>query len=227
MNGVTVCVTYHNEPAEVISRALASVFVQTVQPLEVLVIDDGSNTPPKIGTHELMRIVSVTHRGLASARNTAVMQARGDAFLPLDSDDWFDPRYLELALPLLADADVVVPGLQEHGPPPRDREYAPGYDRRIEDVTLDVMWSYNRCYYASIYRTALLRSVGGWNPRMTEALEDYDLHVDLMTRGARYVGCYHTLFHYTTAADGMLMRAHRDGGHARMVAEMKRHHRRP
>ena len=127
-------------------------------------------------------------------------------------------------MPLLRNADVVVPGLQEHGPT-RNGTYPPGFDRRIEDVTLDEMWEFNRAFYFSLYRASMLRAVGGWNPKMSlAALEDDDLHIDLMSRGARYVGCYETLAHYTTATDSMLQRAHRDGGYQKMVEEMRRHH---
>jgi glycosyltransferase involved in cell wall biosynthesis len=229
MTSVTVAIPCYGQ-ADTLDRALESALAQTWPALEVIVVDDGS--PPDEASeiagictgHTDVRLVQVTNRGLAGARNVALMLAEGDAFLPLDADDWIDEHYIEKTVPLLKNADVVVPGLQEHGPT-RNGTYGPGFDRRIEDVTLDVMWQYNRCYYASLYRAKMLRCVGGWNAKMTLALEDYDLHVDLMMRGARYVGCYETLFHYQTKDDSMLQRAHQTGGYEQMVAEMKRHHR--
>jgi|SRR6266568_1680793 len=228
---VTVCIPCYNQ-AEDLHRAMMSALKQTVSPLEVLIIDDGSDIaiqvldePDQYPDVEV-RVIRVTNRGLPAARNTGLMNARGDAFLPLDADDWIDECYIEKTLPLLqAGADVVLTGLQEHGPT-RNGCYQPGYDRPWQEVTAELMLSdYNRFFYCSLLRTSLLRTVGGYNARMSEGLEDFDLSTDLLIRGAKFAAVEEPLFHYTTNPEGMLMRIHRDGGHQRMVEEMRRHHR--
>ena len=156
------------------------------------------------------------------------MLANGIGFLPLDADDWLDPHYIEKTLPLLrAGADVVLTGLQEHGPT-RNGTYMPGYDRPWHLVSLEQMWEMNRYYYASLFRTATLRKVGGYNPLMAGpwnqrgGLEDWDLTLDLMTRGAKYASVDEVLFHYSTATtDSMIHRSDQEG----LKAEMRRHHR--
>lgn len=230
---VTVAIPCYQQ-AEYLPIALESVLAQTVPALEVIVVDDGT---PGDSVHEatalftvdnharrrpMVRYVRVTNRGLPSARNTALMLASGTAFLPLDADDWIEPTYIERTLPLLAaGADVVVPGLQEHGPT-RNGTYMPGFDRPLSEVTLDVMWEFNRTFYCSLFRTELLRVVGGYNGRMLKGFEDYDLAIDLMTRGARYAAVNEVLFHYRTRPDSMLSEAmkHRE----EIMAEMRRHH---
>lgn len=223
---VSVCVPCYQQ-SQYLEDALRSVAAQTVAPLETIVIDDGSDATHAAAIRDLCerygaRYVRVTNRGLPNARNTGLQLARGEAFLPLDADDRIAPEYIERTLPLLlAGADVVVPGLQEHGPT-RNGTYMPGYDRPLEQVTLDVMWEFNRTFYASLFRTRLLREVGGYNGRMLDGFEDYDLAIDLMTRGARYVACNEVLFHYTTRPDSMLSSAM--GKQAEIMAEMRRHH---
>ena len=232
--GVTVCVTYHNEPDEVLWRALDSAVTQTVRPFEVIIIDDGSERPP-VGisrdSHGFpMRVVTITNRGLPAARNTGLMLAKTVGFLPLDADDWLEPTYVEKTLPLLLDgADVVLTGLQEHGPT-RNGTYFPGYNKPFDQVTVDDLWRTNLFYYCSLFRTETLREIGGYNPLMAGPWnrrgghEDHDVWLDLMTRGARFACCMDVLFNYSTAnSQSMIHNVDYDA----LMAEMKRHHRRP
>jgi glycosyltransferase involved in cell wall biosynthesis len=223
--GVTVCVPCFGTP-KFLHETLASVAAQTIQALETIVVDDGSlaadaEAIAAISERHGARCVRVTHRGLPNARNAALMLARGEAFLPLDSDDWIEPTYIERTLERLRDADVVCVGLQEHGL--HDGRFMPGYDRPLEQVTLAHLWQMNRFYYCSLFRTALLREVGGYNGRMITGFEDWDLMIDLVSRGARLLAVNEVLFHYRTRADGLLALANRDHREANL-ALMREHH---
>lgn len=230
---VTVCITTHNDEHH-LPVALLSALTQTVTPYEVIIVDDGSDkevtVPEWCKDYQLVRVrvVRVTNRGLPAARNTALMLAHGEGFLPLDADDWLGPTYLEKTLPLLKEADVVLTGLQEHGPT-RNGAYMPGYDKPWDQVTLDDLWFMNRFFYCSLMKTSLLRQVGGYNPLMAGAwgqdggFEDHDLWLDLMSRGAKFAAVNEVLFHYNTSTPGsMLSRAERN--RVALVQEMRRHH---
>lgn len=231
--GVTVVITYHSEPHETLARAWQSVVQQTLPPRELLIIDDGSAQP--LGAWDQAaafptRVFGITNRGLPAARNAGLMLARTEAILFLDADDWLDPAYLEKTLPLLADADVVLTGLQEHGPS-RQGCYKPGYDRAWHLVTVEDLWRMNLFFYCSLFRTQVLREIGGYNPLMAGAwnrdggYEDHDVWLDLMTRGARFAAIDEPLFNYSTATtDSMVHRAARNRD--ALAAEMRRHHRR-
>lgn len=227
-HGVTVCIPYHNEPMEVLLRAIKSVFEQTVQPLEIIVVDDGSDNEI-ILVDKKIRIVRVTNRGLPAARNTGLMLAKGTAFLPLDADDWIEPTYIEKTLPKLGNADVVLVGLQEHGDV-RKSNYMPGYDRNVEGVTEEILWQYNRFFYCALFRTELLREIGGYHPAMAGwpgvhgGYEDWDVWIDLRRRGARFEQVNEILLNYNTQGPGMLTRA--ETNRQVLIDEMKRHHRR-
>lgn len=227
--GVTVCIPTFNEPYELLNRAIGSALSQTVKPVQVLVIDDGSEVPVVI-EHDLVRVVRITNRGLPAARNTALMLTTTEAFLPCDADDWLDPQYIEKTLPRLTGVDVVLAGLQEQGEYPRNQAYNPGYDRPFDEVTEDVLWEYNRYFYAALFRTDMLRSVGGYHTRMagwpgvSGGYEDWDLWIDLVKRGARFASVNEPLLNYTTKPDSMLSRA--EANRLQLVEEMLRHHRR-
>jgi glycosyltransferase involved in cell wall biosynthesis len=232
-SGVTVVITYHNEPHEMLRRAWQSLVQQTVSPCELIIVDDGSDPPLAAWTTAARfpaRLFNITNRGLPAARNAGLMLANTEAILFLDADDWLEPTYLEKTLPLLADADVVLTGLQEHGPS-RNGCYKPGYDKPWNLVTLEDLWSMNRFFYCSLFRTQTLREVGGYNPLMAGTwnrdggYEDHDLWLDLMTRGAGFAAIDEPLFNYSTATtDSMVHRAARNRD--ALTAEMRRHHRR-
>jgi glycosyltransferase involved in cell wall biosynthesis len=232
-DGVTVVIPCFNQ-SHYLDAALDSVLEQTTPALEVIVVDDGSTERPTFiqeqtlarnaaegarGTH--FRYVRVTNRHLAAARNTGLMLAKGVAFLPLDADDTIEPTFIEKTLPMLEFNDVVCVGLREHGA--RDGIYLPGYDMPLEEVTESHQWVMNRLFYCCLFRTELLRSCGGYNPRMMYGWEDYDLHIDLMRRGSRYAAVNEYLFNYRTSNDGMMAVAARDHREWNMT-EMRRHH---
>jgi glycosyltransferase involved in cell wall biosynthesis len=227
---VTVCIPYHNESKELLGRAINSVLNQTRPPTEIIVVDDGSRFPhiPLEFVDETVRVARVTNRGLPAARNTALMLARCSYFLPLDSDDWIEPTYIEKTLPLaVAGADVVLVGLQEYGET-RQSSYMPGYDRHPDEVTEKVLWQMNRFFYCALFRTNLLREVGGYHsqmagwPGVSGGYEDWDLWIDLKRRDARFDCVNEILLNYTTSPDGMLAKAERN--REQLVNEMHRHH---
>jgi glycosyltransferase involved in cell wall biosynthesis len=230
--GVTVCVPVFNDYTH-LQQTLDSISAQTVQPLEVLVIDDGSGPPQSRVIKQMadshgFDYYRVTNRGLPNARNTAIMLAKGHAFLPLDADDWIDETYIAKTLPLLEGHDVVLTGLKEHGPD-RQGQYMPGYDRHFSEVTAELLTAdYNRFFYASLIRVSLLREVGGYHGKMAGGwgvnggYEDWDLWIDLKKRNARFAACHEYLFNYRTRADGMLAAAERN--RQILVEEIHRHH---
>jgi glycosyltransferase involved in cell wall biosynthesis len=219
--GVTVCIPCYNQQEE-LRGALDSVYAQTIAPVEILIIDDGSDAPIQLVDERAhVRLIRVTNRGLPSARNVGLMNTQTLGFLPLDADDRIAPEFIEQTLPLLETADVVLTGLQEHGT--RNGRYNPGFDVPFDAVTPEMMKQMNRFYYCSLFRTELLRSVGGYNGRMIHGYEDWDLWQDLMNRGAKFACINEPLFLYTTKADGMLADTEANWRQW-CLEEMERHH---
>ncbi|PAU85575.1 glycosyl transferase family 2 [Halorubrum salipaludis] len=117
------------ERADLVGRAVDSALAQTVEDIEVAVVDDGSTD----GTREAVEgiddprvryLAHETNRGVSAARNTGVEAARGDYVAFLDSDDEWLPRKLERQLSTLADrgdgwigayCDVATAGLSGMG----------------------------------------------------------------------------------------------------------------
>ena len=218
--GVSIVIPCYNQSA-FLRTALDAAVNQTLPALEIIVVDDGSSedVASVVAEYPSVRYLRVANRGLPGARNAGLMNARGHAFLPLDADDWIEPTFLEKTLPLLE--DVVCVGLEEFGE--RHGTYMPGCELGLEKLTLEAERKSNRLFYCSLFRTALLKEVGGYNGRMIHGYEDWDLWVDLMQRGAKLAAVNEVLFHYNTRSDSMLQETERKWRNW-CLDEMARHH---
>ena len=100
--------------ADVISNALDSIRSQTLQPLEVIVCDDGSTDDLETALApygDAIVLLRKENGGEASAKNAASRAASGDFVAILDADDVYRPEYLaavsELAR-LRPDLDILT-----------------------------------------------------------------------------------------------------------------------
>jgi glycosyltransferase involved in cell wall biosynthesis len=95
---ISVVIPVYNRP-DLLNRALCSVSKQTTKPDEVLVVDDGSSSPPDLsGSQENLDVNclrSDKNLGVSAARNWGIQQARGEWIALLDSDDVWEPKKLE------------------------------------------------------------------------------------------------------------------------------------
>ncbi len=99
---------YNAEPY--LAEAIESVFAQTHQPLELIVIDDGSTDGTAVVAQaygDRLSFAQQENGGNGAARNRALQLANGNYFAFLDADDRFTPRKLELQLAAL-DADPAL-----------------------------------------------------------------------------------------------------------------------
>ncbi len=97
---VSVIIPAYNK-AEYTSRAVESVLNQTYQPLEIIVVDDGSTDhtadvlsvfSPKI------KYIRKTNGGACSARNEGIRASTGKYIAFLDCDDLYDPLKIKLSV---------------------------------------------------------------------------------------------------------------------------------
>lgn len=100
---VTVVIPAYNAERYV-GETLASVFAQTIQPYEIIVVDDGSQDGTEAVVRSFgdrIRYIKQQNQGISGARNTAIHEARGDWIAFLDADDLILPRKLEIQIGIL------------------------------------------------------------------------------------------------------------------------------
>lgn len=101
MSTVSVVVPCYNY-ARFVGEAIESALGQTVKPLEVIVVDNGStdNTLEVLRAFgDRIRVVAQENRGQSGARNAGFEVARGELLALLDADDVWLPQKLEKQLP--------------------------------------------------------------------------------------------------------------------------------
>ncbi len=100
---------------DAIGRALGSVAAQQLQPLEVLVVDDGSRDDGAAVAESWadrlpgLRVLRQDNAGPGAARNRAIGEARGEWLAFLDSDDvWLPGKLAAVADAVTRDAEVEL-----------------------------------------------------------------------------------------------------------------------
>ena len=101
---ISVIIPTYNA-ANYLPVAINSVLAQNYQPLEIIVVDDGStdNTADVVSSFGTA-ITSYTYQengGPSAARNTALAQAHGEFVASIDADDWWSEDKLSKQLALL------------------------------------------------------------------------------------------------------------------------------
>ncbi len=102
---LSVIIPVYNEE-KVILACLNSLFVQTYQDFEIIVVDDGSTDGTARILSEInkpnLQILRQDHKGPAMARNLGAERANGQILVFVDADMTFDRRFLlELCEPII------------------------------------------------------------------------------------------------------------------------------
>lgn len=103
MNGVSVIIPAYNA-AVTIAETIDSALAQTLPPLDIIVVNDGStdSTAAILDRYgDRIHVISQPNAGLSSARNAALRIARGEYVAFLDADDIWAPQMLARTVPLL------------------------------------------------------------------------------------------------------------------------------
>lgn len=107
---VTVIVpTYQAAPF--LKKTLETVAIQTIKPVELIVVDDGSSDETvdvimkfcKENLELQVRLLRETHRGPGAARNSGIKAAKTHWIAFLDSDDLWHPQKLEKMFAAIVD----------------------------------------------------------------------------------------------------------------------------
>ncbi|WP_158995713.1 glycosyltransferase family 2 protein [Mucilaginibacter sp. L196] len=99
---ISVIIPTYNR-ASILSKAIESVLNQTYTNIQLIVVDDGSedNTEELVKSFYGIEYLLQPHSGQGKARNTGLKHAKGKYVASLDSDDTWNPTFLETCLSIL------------------------------------------------------------------------------------------------------------------------------
>jgi len=198
--------------AAYIAETLTSVLHQTLPPLEIIVVDDGSTDGSQNiaeGYGDRVTLLSNPGRGASAARNHAAAAARGEFFQFLDADDLLEPGALETRVAALqqSGADVAVSDwcrITEQSGMWRVATTVSG-KLPAQDVPADVQIL--RGFWAPpaaiLYRRGVCERIGAWCESLP-VIQDARFLLDAGRVGGRFVHVDHLGARYRQHASGSL-----------------------
>lgn len=177
-----------------VAAAVESALAQTYEPVEVIVVNDGSTD----GTAGALapftdRIVYIeqANSGVARARNRALSSASGEYVALLDADDLWVPDRLSLCIEaiernpdeLFVTTDAFLIAGEE---PTTKRYYGDLVDESFPDHVdqLDALARGNFVFISVVARRSLFERAGPFDDRFPPS-EDYDMWIRFALAGAR------------------------------------------
>ena len=178
---VSVVIPTRDRP-DLLVQALGSVLAQSYQPLEVVVVDDGSaiplELPPLFARDPRVRTLrNERSLGPGAARNLGVSRCRGPLLAFLDDDDSWRPAKLERQVAALTAAgeglDAVESGFELWDGRRLIARYLPLSER---DLALTLLEHPVMQPSTVLLRTTVFEALGGFNPELRR-VEDWELWV--------------------------------------------------
>jgi glycosyltransferase involved in cell wall biosynthesis len=179
---VSVVIPAYNAVATV-GDAVASVLEQTVDDLEVLVVDDGSDDGTRAVVEAIadprLHLIRQENAGVCAARNAGIRVARGDYVALLDADDLWLPVKLERQLAVFKqepDVHAVQAGAIFVDDRLRTLSVRPCVDSK--DPVLDTHYFLNLPAFNSavVFTREKLLERGGYDTSLV-ILEDWELAI--------------------------------------------------
>jgi len=197
-NGVNVLMSTHKgENGHNLAEALESLYAQTVTPDRIVLVLDGyvgQDQHDVISFYgadrrgpDLTIVALPSNSGLAHALNAGLAYCDGDFVMRMDSDDICMPDRLALQLAYIKEhpeTDLISSWASEFtvGEPTEKMKVSP---TEHDALAMALRWRNVIAHSAILIRTSTLTRVGGYRADFG-LLEDYDLWVRLMTKGARF-----------------------------------------
>jgi len=184
-----------------LKQALDSVLSQTLEGVEIIIVDDASNDPD---TQKLLdqletklQVVKLEENsGVSVARNTGIQLAKSDYVLCLDADDHIHPLYLESAKSVFdayPDVGIVSCYMQTTGE--ESWKMQPAAEISVQQMLTDCPLPTGSCF-----RKQASVSSGGYDPGL-RGYEDWDHWIRIFKSDWKVKVIPKTLFYYFCRVD--------------------------
>lgn len=195
---ISVVVPTHDD-GELLEQCLASIAAQSLKPLEVIVVDDGTSAVPALeGIDRAIRrfpdtrLIRQTASGPAGARNRGIAECRGEFIAFVDCDDELLPSNLSVKYALFDVSPRTVATFAgiifRDAAGSETASVYPPFDGALDPALIGYRNGVPGFLWAYLFRAAELRRTGGLDATLRH-MEDFDLLIRLARQGGRFVGC--------------------------------------
>jgi len=114
---ISVIIPFYKTPHILLRKAINCLLEQSFDDFEILVIDDGNKEDYSYLKKEYLikdkriRFISQENRGVSAARNTGIINAKGEYIVFHDADDFVENNYLYSLYKHTSKADLVICGI--------------------------------------------------------------------------------------------------------------------
>lgn len=201
---VSIIVPCYNQ-AQFLDEALQSVWSQSFDDWECIIINDGSSDDTGriakkwIEKDERFKYIYQENKGLSSARNFGIQNSNGEFILPLDADDKISPDYLHLAITAYNEdpsLKIVYCKAEKFG------EEVGLLD--LKSFTIKSMAIENMIFCTAMYNKREWKKVGGYDPKMLYGLEDWEFWIAILKNGGKVKRLEEVGFYYRIRKNSML-----------------------
>jgi glycosyltransferase involved in cell wall biosynthesis len=184
---------YNVEPY--LAHAAVSVLQQSYTDLELIIVDDGSTDRTgdvaeqlRLSDPERVRVIAQPNRGLPAARNAALAMSQGRFLALLDSDDVWEPHFLERQMAVLAahpEVDLVTGNARFLGGRKHGATIYPCPDPRPPITLATIISDEEAVFVMTVFRRRVFETIGGFDesPGMSE---DFDYWLRAALAGFRF-----------------------------------------
>jgi glycogen(starch) synthase len=214
-----------------VEETVRSIFDQTYDEVEVIIVNDGSfraedEVLDRLAKRYPLTVLAERQTGLGAARNFGVSQSRGLYVLPLDADDVAQPTFVERCVEILEErAEFAFVNSWTRYVDEAGRAFSPpleGFQSLSNDLaSLDVL---NVAGVATAVIRRRVFDLGFSYSLDATSYEDWLFYRDLARAGLYGYSIPERLLHYRVRDDSMLRdMAHRH--HKRLMGELDAHDR--
>lgn len=194
---ISIVIPCYND-ALYIEESVNSAINQTYPNTEIIIVDDGSNLETKKVLNTLKEkvdvIITQNNQGVCVARNNGIKKAKGDYILVLDSDDFFEAKFLEGAYNVIKNNENV--GLVTCFTNVINVKGEHLYISKPTGSGIDEVLYNNNAMGCCFFTREVWLKVGGYDIKMKNGYEDWEFNISVAKLGYKIEVIEEVLFNY-------------------------------
>lgn len=196
---VSVIIPCYND-GNYIEEAIKSINNQEYKNIEIIVVDDGSDSKTKQVLNRIkqqnLKLITQKNAGPSVARNVAIKEAKGEYILTLDADDFFESSFISKAV-LILNKEIKVGMVSCNG-----RIFSK--KNKEESFIIPTGGGINEVFFSGktfvignlLFRKQCWFDVNGYDDKMKYGYEDWEFNIAVVKKGWKVHIIKEVLFNY-------------------------------